>query len=169
MTTPDDEPTDVSDHLRQALRRFAGGVTVVTCRVGGMDHAMTATAVAPISLDPPLLLVCVSKSARFNAAIQQADRWAVSFLSEEGQAAAEWLATPGRPLVGQLDAVAHSRRGEDMALLSESLAWVVCRTQRIVDAGDHDVVVGDVEWADHTDVGDPLLYWEGQYRRLSRR
>lgn len=160
---------DVSgDVFKAALRRFASGVTVVTCRVDGEDHAMTASAFSAVSLEPPIVLVCVRRSARFAAALRRTDQWAVSILAESGEAAARWFASSGRPLAGQLDAVGHSRATSGVALLEDSLAHLQCRTGNVVQAGDHDIVVGEVHDIGIGAAGAPLLYWEGEYRSLVR-
>lgn len=160
-----------SDQFRAAMRRFPSGVTVITCRVDGVDHAMTASAFAAVSLDPPLVLVCVNRSARFAEAIASTDRWGVSILQEGAEPAARWFATSGRELVGQLDRVPHARGASGVALLDASLAHLECTTRDVVPAGDHDVVigaVGSVVLLDHPRDGLPLVYWAGDYRRLDR-
>lgn len=59
------------------MSHFASGVTVATARVDGVAHAMTATAVCAVSLEPPLVLVCVGHRSRFHAAILRAEGWAI--------------------------------------------------------------------------------------------
>src|SRR6187551_1696115 len=92
-------PVD-SDAFRRAVGHFATGVTVVTARVDGIDHAMTASAFTSVSLDPVLVLVCVDKEARFRDAVLESGQWGVSVLSVAGRQAADWFATKGRPLIG---------------------------------------------------------------------
>lgn len=161
----------MSEHLsrasfKAALRRFASGVTVITCAADGVDHAMTASAFSAVSLEPPLVLVCVRRTARFAEALRRTDAWGVSILDASGEAASRWFATSGRPLHGQLDAFAHRRGSLGVALLDCSLAQLQCRTASVVAAGDHDIVVGEVADAALSEHGAPLLYWEGGYRGL---
>ena len=157
-----------TDAFRRAVGRFTTGVTVVTTCSDGIDHAMTASAVTSVSLDPVLVLVCVEKDARFHDAIVDSGTWAVSVLSASGRRAAEWFATRGRPLGGQLDRYPH-RRGaaSGAALLDDSLAWLQCVTTAVHDGGDHDIVVGavlEVETSDREEP--PLVYYRGAYREL---
>lgn len=154
--------------FKAALRRFASGVTVITCAVDGVDHAMTASAFSAVSLDPPLVLVCVRATARFAEALARTERWGVSILDEDGQSAARWFATSGRPLIGQLDAVPHHRGASGVALLDSSLARLECRTVSVATAGDHNVVVGQVDAVELSEQHSPLLYWDGGYRSLQR-
>ena len=166
VSEPTGQQVDAAD-FRAALRNFASGVTVVTCRVDGIDHAMTASAFTAVSKEPPLVLVCVSRAARFNAAIRSADQWAVSVLSGSGEEASRWLATSGRPLIGQLDRVPHTRGDAGVALLSDSLVHLECRTREIAPGGDHDIIIGLVERVHPRPPAPPLIYWQGDYRALA--
>jgi flavin reductase (DIM6/NTAB) family NADH-FMN oxidoreductase RutF len=158
-----------SDVYRLAVGRLATGVTVVTSRVGDLDHAMTANAVASVSLEPLLLLVCVEREARFHDAIMATGRWGVSILPAEGRPAADWLATRGRPLHGQLGRIpTHRGAVTGVALLDGSLATLECETTAAYEAGDHTIVVGAVravEIPDHA--GDALVYYRGRYETLA--
>ena len=155
--------------FKAVLRCFASGVTVVTCRVDEVDHAMTASAFSAVSLDPPLVLVCVNRRSRFAEALARTQSWGVSILAEEGQAAAVWFATSGRPLLGQLERYDHVRGATGVALLRGSLATMECHTWSVQAAGDHDIVVGAVTVASIGGSGHPLVYWDADYRRLDGR
>jgi flavin reductase (DIM6/NTAB) family NADH-FMN oxidoreductase RutF len=161
------EPLD-DRAFRGALGRYASGVTVVTTVADGEDHVITVSAFTSVSLDPPLVLVCIDKTARFHEAVLQSGRWAVSVISEVGQDAATWFALRGRPLDGQLEKVPY-RRGEftGAGLLDDANAWLECRTWRTYDGGDHTIVVGEVVTAEvDDDVDDPLLYYRSHYAAL---
>ena len=80
-----EQESDIQELFRHAMGSLVSTVTVVTCVEDGFDHAMTASAVSSVSMEPPIILVCVSRSARFWTAIRQADHWAVSVLSQEGR------------------------------------------------------------------------------------
>lgn len=169
LRVPESLPAPDTDHYRRAMGRFASGVTVVTTFAGGLDHAMTANAIASVSLEPLLMLVCVERDARFHDAVEEAGVWGVSILPARARPTADWLATRGRPLHGQLDRVAH-RAGPatGVALLEDALAQFECRTTDLHPAGDHSIVVGEVvsvATPDHTD--DALLYYRGRYGRLT--
>lgn len=156
------------DAFRAAMSQFASGVTVASTVLDGIDHAMTASAFTSVSLDPPLVLVCVEKSTRFHHAITMTRRWGVSVLGHEQVDVARWLATRGRPLAGQLDGVPH-RRGErtGVALVEDALCWVECRTWQSCAGGDHTIVVGEVLGLDvHQSASLPLLYFRGGFTDL---
>jgi len=158
-----------ADHasFRRAAGQFASGIVVVTTPGG---HAMTVSAFASVSLNPPLVLFCAEKIARFHDAVLAEGSWAVSILAEDDEKTARWLATRGRPLDGQLDGVAHHLGPLTGApVLDDALAVLECRTAAVHDGGDHSIVVGQVEAvagpskpAQHA----PLVHYSGAYRRL---
>ena len=157
------------DHasFRRAAGQFASGIVVVTTRGG---HAMTVSAFTSVSLDPPLVLFCAEKIARFHDAVLAEGTWAVSVVAEDNEKTARWLATRGRPLDGQLDGVArHPGPVTGAPVLDDALAVLECRTTAVHDAGDHSIVVGQVEAASGpSDPGErgPLVHYSGAYRRL---
>ena len=153
--------------FRRAAGQFASGIVVVATRTG---HAMTVSAFTSVSLDPPLVLFCAEKVARFHDAVITAGWWAVSILSEDAEKTARWLAIMGRPLDGQLAEVAHHPGPLTGApVLDDALAVLECRTTAVHDGGDHSIVVGQVAAvsvpADSARRG-PLLHYAGTYRRL---
>ena len=161
-----DEPS--SDVYRLAVGRLATGVTIVSSRLGGIDHAMTANALASVSLEPLLVLVCVEREARFHDAIVESGVWGVSILPSTGRATADWLATRGRPLHGQLDRVPTHRGVTGVALLDESLATLECESTDTYAGGDHTIVVGRVLSVEISDrPGDALVYYRGRYDSLA--
>nr|WP_084360156.1 flavin reductase family protein [Janibacter anophelis] len=151
-------------HLRHAMAHFATGVTVVTTLEDGHDHAMTANSVTSVSLDPPLVLVCVRKDTGWHEAVGSSGVWGVSILPVAGRPAATWLSTGGRPLYGQLSRVPHHRGELGVALVDDALATLECRTSALHDAGDHSIVVGEVV-SSRADArrDDPLVYYRSRY------
>ncbi|MFI2753464.1 flavin reductase family protein [Cellulomonas sp. P22] len=133
------------DVFRAAIGRLAAGVGVVSLRWRGTDHATTVSSLASVSLEPPLLLFCVHSDSRLREALDDVDEWAVSVLSDTSGPVADWLASPGRPVVGQLGRVPHTAAPlTGAAWLDGAAAWFECRTAAIHPAGDHDIVVGSV-------------------------
>lgn len=171
MSVPAAVPSPETDldaaTFRRSVGHFATGVTVVSTNVGGVDHAMTASAFTSVSLEPLLVLVCVHKDARFHDAVLSTGTWGVSVLATAHRSAADWFALQGRPLIGQLDRVAHFRGVTGAALLEGAVAWLECRTHAVYDGGDHDIVVGEVILArEGARDAEPLVYHRGRYGRL---
>ncbi|WP_218566169.1 flavin reductase family protein [Vallicoccus soli] len=158
------------DAYRRAVGRFATGVTVVTTVAGGTDQAMTANAFTSVSLEPVLVLVCLDKDARVHDAVLASGTWGVSVLTEGARPAAQWFASVGRPVHGQLARVPHHRGpATGVALLDDALATLEVATRAVHDGGDHSIVVGEV-LAVATPVAEagPLLWHRGRYRGLAR-
>ena len=150
--------------LRHAMAHFATGVTVVTTLEDGHDHAMTANSVTSVSLDPPLVLVCVQQDSGWHDAVVSSGVWGVSILPVGARPTATWLSTGGRPLYGQLSGIAHHRGELGVALVDDALATLECRTTALHEAGDHTIVVGEVvsSLADARR-DDPLIYYRSRY------
>jgi flavin reductase (DIM6/NTAB) family NADH-FMN oxidoreductase RutF len=153
--------------FRRAASRFASGIVVVTTSLEGVSHAMTVTAFTAVSLDPLLVLMCAEKVARFHDAVMATGTWAVSVLGEDAEKTAAWLATRGRPLAGQLDAIRHHAGPLTGApILDDALAAMECRTTAVYDGGDHSIVLGEVIGVTEPRPGAPLLHWASRYHRL---
>jgi flavin reductase (DIM6/NTAB) family NADH-FMN oxidoreductase RutF len=155
--------------FRRVMGRWATGVTVLTSRSGGHEHAMTADTLTSVSLEPLLVLVVVEQEARFHDAVLDAGVFGVSVLAGDQRAVADWFATRGRPLHGQLDAVPHHggpRTG--VPLLDGALATLECRVRDAHPAGDHTIVVADVVGLGLPDtLGPALVYYRGRYGTLA--
>ena len=133
------------DRFRTAIGRLPAGVGVVSLRVRGLDLAGTVSAIASVSLEPPLVLFCVHSDARVREGLDETDAWVLSVLADDQAPVADWLASPGRPAFDQLARVPHSRdESSGAAVVDGSAAWFSCRTTAIHPAGDHDVVIGEV-------------------------
>jgi flavin reductase len=157
------------DLFRRAMSRFATGVTVVTTRIRDLDHAMTASALTSVSLEPLVILICVEREGRFHDAVVDAGIWGVSVLSSHDRPGADWLATRGRPLHAQLERIPHHPGPQTgVALLDDALSTFECLTTAVHPAGDHSIVVGEVvsvTMSAHP--GEALLYYRGRYRTLA--
>lgn len=133
------------DQFRTAMGRLPAGVGVVSLHLRGIDLAGTVSAVASLSLEPPLVLFCVHTDARVREGLDEQDAWVLSVLADDQGPVADWLASPGRPAFDQLARVPHGRDvGSGAAVVDGCAAWFSCRTHAIHRGGDHDIVVGEV-------------------------
>lgn len=150
--------------LRDALGSFATGVTVVTCvDDSGNPFGLTVNSFTSVSLDPPLLLVCIAKEARCALALANAPHFAVNVLQTGQQPASIRFSTRDEDRFG----TTPWSTGETGApLLMDSLAIFECERQAVHEGGDHDLLVGQVLRASFDPNMDPLLYFRGKYRRL---
>ena len=150
--------------LRDALGCFATGVTIVTAfTAAGQPAGLTANSFTSVSLDPPLVLICVGKSASTLPALMAADRFAINVLHMGQQSTSNRFT---RKDVDRFETVAWERGEFGPPLLTGSLANFECERHAVHEGGDHVMLVGKVLRARFEPHRDPLLYFRGKYRRL---
>jgi flavin reductase (DIM6/NTAB) family NADH-FMN oxidoreductase RutF len=155
-----------SKAFRSIMGCFATGVTVVTTRQSdGSPCGLTANAVTSVSLEPPLLLVCVDKTAETYPHFAAAGMFTVNMLTT----AHERLSTRFAKSGGDKFADVPYRWGENGAPIIEGhLAYLECQIVHAYEGGDHTIYVGEVERAAPGDgTGEPLLYYQGAYCSLA--
>ncbi len=153
--------------FKATVGRFATGVTVVTTASPSMLHGMTANAFTSVSLDPPLVLVCVARRAWMHDLLLSAGSFAVNILAEDQAATATWFARPDRPFgAEQFARVGWRPASRSRApLLDGAVAHLDCDVHEALPGGDHSVVLGEVTRLDRPVDAPPLLYYEGRYGR----
>jgi flavin reductase (DIM6/NTAB) family NADH-FMN oxidoreductase RutF len=153
------------DLFRAVLGRFASGVTIVTTTdADGRDHGMTVSAFSSLSLDPPLVLVCIDHNASVWPAFETAEHFAINILSSQQEALSRRFASrDGDRFAG----VGFTRGHTGLALLDDTLASVECLVTARIAQGDHSILVGSVEAGTARDL-QPLLYYRGGYASLTR-
>jgi flavin reductase (DIM6/NTAB) family NADH-FMN oxidoreductase RutF len=154
------------------MGRFASGITIMSTLQAGVAHAMTANAFTSVSLDPPLVLVCVDKGVRMHDAVLDCGFWAVSVLADSHQLIAERFAKSGRDLFSQFEGITTVPGPKTgCPLIEGALSWLECRTWASYEGGDHTIVVGEVLSLGAEELADPdaLIYYAGQYRELRAR
>ncbi len=144
--------------FKQTLGRFLSGVTVVSVEVEGEVHGMTASAFLSVSLDPPLVLVSVAKSAKMHALLATAERFGVTLLSSSQQDLSNHFAGYGA-------AMPLWDRSVSPPVLANGIGWLSCATHAVHEAGDHTLYIGQVESLGYSE-GEPLAYYRGKYRAL---
>jgi flavin reductase len=156
------------ERFRDVLGRFVTGVGVMTTATDAVVHGMTANAFTSVSLDPPLVLVCVDREAVMAGLVQRSGAFGVSVLAADQAGLSAAFADPARPLGDeQFDDVPTFAGLTGVPLLADAIAWIETRVWKIHDGGDHLIVVGEVVALGATDVGDPLLYYRSGYTGLS--
>ena len=152
-----------AEEFRHVLSHFASGVTVVTTwDKDDRPTGLTVSAFTSVSLEPPLVLVCVDHRAHCYPALRASDRFAVNVLAAEHEAVARRFAA-SEP--DKFAAVDHTLGPRGLPLLPEALAHLECRTIYAYPGGDHTIFVGEVESA-RARPGEPLLRFRGEYNRL---
>ena len=151
-------------HLRSAFGTFLTGVTVVTTREkSGIPRGFTANSFTSVSLDPPMLLICIDKSAESLDVFSESDGFAINILAED-QAETSGLFASKR--VDKFDSAKWIESESGYPLLEGVSAWFDCQRHQVVDAGDHVILIGQVSSYDFNDrIG--LGYVRGGYMSLS--
>ena len=151
--------------FRSVLGRFAASVAVLTARAAnGGDFGMTISAFSSVSLRPPLVLVCVDKTATIYPTLFQTDDIGISLLSESQEECSRRFAEKD---VERFEDHEIQRGHRGVVLLKDSHAHLECRITARYDAGDHTIFVAAVERAAALE-GRPLLYYRGGYAQLER-
>jgi flavin reductase (DIM6/NTAB) family NADH-FMN oxidoreductase RutF len=154
-----------SDTFRSVLGRFASGVTIVTARDdAAVDHGMTVSAFCSLSLDPPLVLLCVDHAASMYDLLLTHPRFGVSILSSNQESYSRRFADPDSD---RFDGIAYTRGDSGVVLLEDALAHLECCVTTHFEGGDHTIFIAEVERAEPRD-GRPLLYYRGGYAQLER-
>jgi flavin reductase (DIM6/NTAB) family NADH-FMN oxidoreductase RutF/DNA-binding GntR family transcriptional regulator len=150
--------------FRQVIGHFASGVTIITTRERSTNYGLTASAVTSLTLEPPMLLVCINKNTGTQAAISRTRVFAVNILDEGQSDLAYQFAKPQSDKFQGVE-FTYGQFGEP--LLTGALAHIECRVAADVEAGTHRVFLAEVEHA-RTYVGSPLTYFRGKFGRFGQ-
>lgn len=149
--------------FRRVMGHFASGVTVVTVCLEGTCHGITVSSFCSLSLEPPLVLICIDRRYSSHEKIRQAETFAINILAEDG----EWLSRHFASREVDKFAKVGYHTGESGApLLDEALATIECRLVDQYPGGDHTIYVGQVLAISAQAEGRPLLYFRSGYHKL---
>lgn len=161
------EATFNARDFRDALGAFATGVTVITTQGPEEAYGMTANAFSSVSLDPPLVLVCVIRGTQGEEMIEQNGIFAVNVLSDEQEAISRYFASKSRPRGPDAFAeISHRRAASGAPILDGSAAYLDCHVAAVHQAGDHTIFIGEVVAIGASAEARPLLFHRGQYRYI---
>jgi len=150
--------------FRAVLGRLASGVSIVTTRsADGRDHGMTVSALSSLSLDPPLILLCVDRTATMHPHLLTAPHFAVSMLTLDQEGLSRRFSASRDD---RFNGVATTRDQSGCALIDDALAHLECNAWAQYEGGDHTIFIGRVLRAAARDAA-PLLYYRGAYTRLT--
>jgi len=149
--------------LRNIMGHFATGVTVITTKdTTGKPFGLTANAFTSLSLDPPLVVICVDKKVDCYACFEDSKVFVVNFLNEDQEHLSKRFATKG---IEKFEGIACQTGDCGAPRLEGALGYIECKLVSGHDGGDHTIYIGEVQdaWAS----GDnPLLFFKGKYYRL---
>jgi 3-hydroxy-9,10-secoandrosta-1,3,5(10)-triene-9,17-dione monooxygenase reductase component len=154
-----------ANEFRTVMGHFATGVTVVTTRdSGGNFLGLTANAVTSVSLDPPLILVCVDKQAESHPAFSASGAYNVNILTKDQEPLSRTFSKSGGD---KFNGLGYTLADNGVPVLNGSLAHMACEIRNEVDAGDHTIYIGEVKEMAMDHEANPLLYFRGGYRDLA--
>ncbi|MEO2166672.1 MAG: flavin reductase family protein [bacterium] len=154
-----------ANEFRTVMGHFATGVTVVTTRDSeGNFLGLTANAVTSVSLDPPLILVCVDKQAESYPAFSASGAYNVNILTKDQEPLSRTFSKSGGD---KFNGLGYTLADNGVPVLNGSLAHMACEIRNEVDAGDHTIYIGEVKELAMDHEANPLLYFRGGYRDLA--
>lgn len=154
--------------FKHIMSRWASGVTVVTMKHGNTVHGMTASAFSSVSLEPPLILICVGKKQGSLPLIKGSGRFVVNILAAGQDALSDYFAKPRPEGDAQFATHAHQKTANGTPVLDGALGWLDCKVHSVADGGDHDVFIGEIEKTSVSETAEePLVYFCGKYRKLA--
>jgi flavin reductase (DIM6/NTAB) family NADH-FMN oxidoreductase RutF len=160
-------PGFASEDFRGALGAFATGVTIVTTRGEEHPYGMTANAFSSVSLDPPLILVCVKAFSEGADLIRENGVFAVNILAAEQEPLSRYFASKDRPRGRDaFGDIAHRTAASGSPVLDGSVGYLDCALHTSHEAGDHVIFIGEVLALDFSHEVAPLLFHGGGYRFL---
>jgi flavin reductase (DIM6/NTAB) family NADH-FMN oxidoreductase RutF len=152
------------DEFRSAMSRFASGVTIVTAKTEANQPAgLTVSSFASVSLEPPLVLVCIEKRASIHDLLVEGRYFGVNVLAEDQEILSRRFASRD---TDRFSGTGYTEGVTGVPLLNDVLMAVECRIVHTYPGGDHTIVVGEVEHASVSD-GKPLGYFRGGYAQLA--
>lgn len=159
------------DAFRLAWRGFGSAVALIATEAEGRRHAMLATAVTSVSMDPPLLLVCINRDSGAHEALARRGAFTLGILGTRAHAIGRHVATArgeARFARGDWRALRSQDAGLDgLPHVAEAQATLACRVETRHDHGTHSVFIARVEEVTPPRESDPLLYCEGRFGRFA--
>lgn len=148
--------------FRSVVGHFASGVTVITTKVGEVPFGTTVSAVSSLSMDPPMMLICLNRTSETHKAVKAAGEFAINILAADQGALAYTFAKKGDNKFKDI----ATKEIEGIPTLSGALATLVCRTVEEASGGTHTVFLAEVLEAGSSDA-EPLTYYRGKFGRFN--
>ncbi|MEA1671802.1 flavin reductase family protein [Nitrospirillum sp. BR 11163] len=161
---PPDDPASIMDGLRQAMRRLAASVSVVTLRDANGAAGTTVSALCSLSFEPPSVLIALNQSGSMHDRILAVDTYAINILYADQEEISRTFGAPNRTADCFKAGVWEDIMGAPCLIGAQST--LICRRAAELPHGSHRVIVGEVLWTRSRPEVNPLLYADGDYRRL---
>ncbi|XP_060085185.1 4-hydroxyphenylacetate 3-monooxygenase, reductase component-like [Ylistrum balloti] len=156
----------IQDAFKQALASWASGVTVVSTKLDGNMYGLTASSFSSLSLEPPLVLVCLASTNRLPSMIKESQQFAVSILAHGQEEISNSFARPGREPTPDFDGYAGKLTTNDQPIIPDCAAYLACDVHDLIIQGDHCIAIGRVIEAAADDTQQPLIYYRRAYHTV---
>jgi 3-hydroxy-9,10-secoandrosta-1,3,5(10)-triene-9,17-dione monooxygenase reductase component len=157
----------LTDDFKSALASWASGVAVVTTQTRGLMYGLTVSSFSSVSLDPPLVMVCLAKTNRLPLMIQDGGMFAISILGASQESASAYFARGGREPTDEFVEIDGQWSKSGAPVIAGAAAFVVCKLHDTSEQGDHILIIGEVIEAKSEAGKAPLMYFNRGYRTLS--
>ena len=154
-------------NFRKICGQFATGVTVITTTANGEAHGITVNSFTSVSLDPPLILFCIDKKARFNPPLTAEKSLAINILSNEQQEISNRFSNPSLTNEERFSGL-QLLPDYDYPVFDENIGVLIAQLLQTRDGGDHWIYIAKVIEGQSFD-GNPLIYYAGSYSRLNSK
>ena len=154
------------EQLRQAMRAWSSGVTVVTASHAGEQHGMTVNSFTSVSLEPPLIIISLQTSSRTQVLVSQANAFAVSILAEHQQAISDRFAGRMPDAENRLADIETETLVTGAPLIKGGLAYIDCRVMQTIPIGSNTLFLAEVVAARSNGADPPLIYHNRMYHKL---
>jgi flavin reductase (DIM6/NTAB) family NADH-FMN oxidoreductase RutF len=156
---------DIRESLKEVMRVFPQGVTVVTTKYKNKYYGLTVSAFTSISLDPPLIMISISKFSHTHEAFTNSDFFSVNFLADDQKTIADRFA--GRmQLQDKFQGINYTIYLTDTPIISGVRAFIECKKYKVYDGGDHSIILGEVINAKKSNDKSPLVFYTQQYTTI---
>lgn len=156
----------ITDDFKQILGRFATGVTIVTFKNEDGPHGLTVNAFSSVSLDPPLILICIDKNARGHAILDNTDAFVVNILSEQQNKICYKFAISKLSSEERYAGVSYHLTENGIPVFEDNLCHFECKIAEKYAGGDHTIFLGEVEKGQISEDKKPLLFYSSQIHKL---
>jgi flavin reductase (DIM6/NTAB) family NADH-FMN oxidoreductase RutF len=158
----EDDVRDVRDSLKEVMRGFPQGVTVVTAKAKGKLWGVTVSSFTTVSLDPPVVLISLMKGFATSRALSSSAAFTVNLLADDQRCISDRFA--GRiPMADRFEGLRYSLDGTSSPVIEGVVGYIDCRKWREYDGGDHILILGEVAKARRLSDKAPLVYYAQQY------
>jgi flavin reductase (DIM6/NTAB) family NADH-FMN oxidoreductase RutF len=152
--------------FKDAMSQMATGVTIVTSFFENTNFGMTVSSFTSVSLNPPLVSICVDKRVTICSIIQNTKKFAVNILSHEQTKLGQIFSTPHIDMTQRFQNGTWTRKSNMSPVLKDSLAWIDCNLHSSHNIGDHLIFIGEVLSCHARKKGNPALYYQRHWHTI---